>query len=90
MIADQDQDFAEWTGTKAPRPAFPDDRHAGKTSYALQAVKRKENLKSSLFVSPATFSSSFPMSPRKKQQPTAVAFESLFLFLLFGLKAFMA
>ena len=26
------------------------------------------------------------MSPRKKQQPTAVAFESLFLFLLFGVE----
>lgn len=28
----------------------------------------------------------FPMSPRKKQQPTAVAFESLFLFLLFRIE----
>jgi len=66
MIADRDQDFAERSDTKAPRPAFPDDRHAEKMSYALQAVKRKESLKSSLFVSPATFSSSFSHVPTEK------------------------
>lgn len=39
MIAGQDQDFAEWPDTKAPRPASPDDRHAGKMSHVLQAMK---------------------------------------------------
>jgi len=66
MIADRDQDFAEWTDTKAPRPAFPDDRHAGKMSYALQAMKEKESLRSSLFVSPATPTSTFSHVPTEK------------------------
>ena len=78
-------------GYESTTPRFPDDRHAGKMSYALQAMKEKESLRSSLFVSPATpHFYIFPFPHGKRNSPRLLLLNRYSYFFFFGLKAFMA
>ena len=75
-------------GYESTTPRFPDDRHAGEMSYALQAVKGKESLKSSL--SGCLHFYIFPCPHGKSNSPRLLLLNRYSYFFFFGLKAFMA
>lgn len=90
MIADRDQDFAERSDTKAPRPASPMIVIRGKCPIlASDEVKRKSKIQS-LHLSGYLHFYIFPFPHGKSNSPRLLLLNRYSYFFFFGLKAFMA